>query len=186
MGKLTVMLDREKPFGSSESAASLRFLNQRGEMAALMRSHEWEKTPLGSAAEWPELLKTFVSMMLASSQPMFLAWGSSLTWFYNDAFIPILGRKHGQALGRPSPSVWIEAWSTLQELFARVFAGESVYMADLQLDLDRRDGLEEAHFAFSYNAIYESTGNVAGLFGTCIETTEQVLATRRARKAEER
>jgi PAS domain S-box-containing protein len=185
MGKLTVMLDREKPFGSAEPAA-LRFLDQRGEMAALMRSHEWEKTPLGPAAEWPELLKTFVSMMLASSQPMFLAWGGSLTWFYNDAFIAILGRKHGDALGRPSEYVWVEAWSTLRDLFARVFAGESVYMADLQLDLDRRGGLEEAHFAFSYNPVHDSTGSVAGLLGTCIETTEQVLATRRARKAEER
>jgi PAS domain S-box-containing protein len=169
-----------------DSPPSLRFLSHQGEMAGLMRSHAWDKTPLGAAADWPELLKTFVSMILTSSQPMFLAWGGSLTWFYNDAFIPILGRKHGDALGRSSQYVWVEAWNTLADMFARVFAGESLYMADLELQLDRHGGLEEAHFAFSYNPVHDSAGKVVGLFGTCIETTEQVVATRRARKADER
>jgi hypothetical protein len=38
--------------------------------------------------------------MLASPQPMFMAWGPARTWLYNDAFIPILAAKHPAALGR--------------------------------------------------------------------------------------
>jgi len=151
-----------------------------------MRARDWDKTPLGKASDWPVQLQTFVAMMLDSSQPMFIAWGSARTWLYNDAFIPILGRKHGEALGESSEHVWAEAWHALQGLFARVFAGESVYMADFGLELDRQGQLEEAHFAFSYNPVRDIHGDIVGLFGTCIETTEQVLAIRRASEADER
>jgi hypothetical protein len=52
---------------------------------------------------------------------MFLAWGPDRTWFYNDAFTPILGNKHPGALGRPSMEVWSEAKEVLEPMFDRVF-----------------------------------------------------------------
>jgi PAS domain S-box-containing protein len=115
---------------------------------------------------------------------MFLAWGRDWTWIYNDAFVPILGRKHPHALGRPAMEVWKEARAALQPLFERVFAGESVHMQDIALMLDRRGVLEEAHFAFSYSPVRDGHGSVAGLFGVCIETTEHVLADRREQAAQ--
>jgi PAS domain S-box-containing protein len=153
-------------------------------MSAAMRSYDWSSTPLGHPGRWPQSLRTLVGLLLSSGQPMFLAWGPDRTWLYNDAFTPILGQKHS-ALGRPAMEVWVEAKEVLQPLFDRVFEGEAVHMEDFGLMLDRRGRLEEAHFAFSYTPARDEDANVAGLFGTCIETTGQVLATRALRTERE-
>ncbi|THD74597.1 MAG: response regulator [Phenylobacterium sp.] len=148
-------------------------------MGAAMRALDWTTTPLGPPDGWPQSLRSLVGLMLASPQPMFMAWGEDRTWLYNDAFTPILGLKHPRALGAPSRVVWAEAWDNLEPLFDQVFDGEGVHMDDFGLDLDRQGVLEEAHFAFSYNPARDETGAVAGLFGVCTETTKQIVAMRR-------
>jgi PAS domain S-box-containing protein len=148
-------------------------------MAAHIQEYDWTRTRLGAPGEWSQSLKTLISLMLTSTQPMFMAWGPERTWFYNDAFMPILGRKHPWALGKPIHEVWHEALDDLKPLFDRVFAGNPVHMDDIRLMLDRQGRLEEAHFAFSYTPARDESGTVAGLFGVCTETTQQVLADRR-------
>jgi PAS domain S-box-containing protein len=160
------------------AADSLLFLQGGGEMGDCMRAYDWSATPLGSPEHWPVPLKTLAGVMLVSTQPMFMAWGSEQTWLYNSAFIPILGAKHPRALGRPAMEVWEEARADLEPLFARVFAGEPIHMEDLGLQLDRHGKLEEAHFSFSYNPARDAAGAVVGLFGVCVEITQQVLANR--------
>ena len=155
-------------------------------MAARVRTYPWAASPLGPPTSWSAPLRTLVELMLGSSQPMFMAWGEQRTWLYNDAFVPILGDKHPGALGRPALEVWQEARDDLEPLFDRVFAGASVHMDDIELMLDRRGRLEEAHFAFSYSPARGEDGRVAGLFGVCTETTAQVLADRRNAAARER
>jgi signal transduction histidine kinase/ActR/RegA family two-component response regulator len=173
--------------GAAWSDSALSFLSGGGDMGARIRAHDWRSTPIGDPAEWPQALKTLVSLMLASEQPMFLAWGADRAWLYNDAFVPILGAKHPGALGRPAlEEVWKEARDVLAPLFERVFAGEPVHMDDFGLMLDRNGRLEEAHFAFSYTPVRDESGVVAGLFGACIETTDRILASRREMAALER
>ena len=157
-----------------------------GEMEERVRVFPWDTTSLGRLEEWPRALKTLVNLMLASKQPMFLAWGSERTWLYNDAFKPILGRKHPAAMGRPAWAVWGEAWDVLKPMFDRVFAGESVSIEDFSLGLDRRGRIEEAHFEFAYTPARGDGGSVEGLFGSCIETTARVMAERRLAAATER
>ncbi len=148
---------------------------------------DWANTPVGPRDRWPALLESLVDMILRSAQPMFIAWSDDRTWFYNDAFIPILGRKHSLALGQPSSIVWTEAWSDLEPLFARVFSGESIYMDDIKLMLDRGGQLEEAHFAFSYTPVKDpGADGFAGLFGVCVETTERYIAEARERGSQSR
>ncbi|MGZ6243930.1 MAG: PAS domain S-box protein [Candidatus Binataceae bacterium] len=123
--------------------------------------------------------------MLASRQPMFIAWGREQTWLYNDAFIPILGRKHPYALGRPAlDEVWKEATDTLAPLFAQVYAGQAVHMDDIAIALDRTGRLDEAHFSFSYTPVKDEDGTVAGLFGVCTETTALLQAQRSQQRAD--
>ena len=155
-------------------------------MGRATREYDWARTSLGAPALWPQALKTLVELMLASTQPMFMMWGEQRIWLYNDAFTPILGRKHPGALGMPALEVWAEAQETLEPLFERVFAGEPVHRDDIELLLDRHGRLEEAHFAFSYNPARDESGVVAGLFGVCIETTERVMLERRQQAAIER
>jgi signal transduction histidine kinase len=158
---------------------SLRFLDGGGEMGERIRAFDWDATPLGPPGAWPQALKTLMNLLLASRQPMFLGWGPERTWFYNDAFAPILGRKHPAALGRPSMEVWAEARDVLEPMFDRVFAGEPVSIEDFSLGLDRQGRIEEAHFEFAYTPARGDDGSVEGLFGACIETTARVMAERR-------
>ena len=156
-----------------------------GIVPSLMRQRDWATSPIGSAEHWSQTFKTIVDLMLASRQPMFIAWGPEQIWLYNDAFIPILGRKHPAALGSSAMDVWAEAADVLAPMFTQVFDGESVHMDDFALPLDRKGQLEEAHFSFSYNPVRDEEGNVCGLFGVCIETTNKVLAEREALRERE-
>ena len=165
----------------------LAFLAGGGEMGMRMRECDWTRTPLGAPGRWPQALKTLVGLMLASEQPMFLAWGPAKTWLYNDAFIPIMGAKHPKGLAQGAlAEVWKEAREVLEPMFARVLAGEPVHMQDFSLMLDRDGRLEEAHFAFSYTPARDEYGRIAGLFGACIEITERVRADQRRAAEQER
>lgn len=135
-----------KDRGIAGDLGLLRFLDGESEMGNRIRAFDWRATPLGPPSECPQALKTLVSLMLASKQPMFLGWGPERTWFYNDAFTPILGRKHSYALGRPSMEVWAEEREILEPMFARVFAGERFPSRTSRSVSIARGRAEEAHF----------------------------------------
>ena len=78
------------------------FMAGGGELGALMRAHDWASTPLGEPAVWPRSLKTVVRIMLTSRQPIWIGWGSQLSYLYNDPYQSIIGGKHPQALGQPT------------------------------------------------------------------------------------
>ena len=65
-----------------------------------MRAFDWRRTPLGSAAEWPQSLKTIVRVMLDSSYAMWMLWGPEFTFFCNDAYLPTVGIKRDWVLAR--------------------------------------------------------------------------------------
>src|SRR5215471_1495560 len=72
-----------------------------GETGRLMGSIDWSTTPLGPMSRWPTLLRGMVATCMLSPFPMAVCWGPELTYIYNDATRPLLGRKHPDALGRP-------------------------------------------------------------------------------------
>ena len=59
------------------SRTNLRFLDAPGEVAALMRDHDWSRSPLGPPEGWPQSLRSVASLLLRSKFPMFVAWGPS-------------------------------------------------------------------------------------------------------------
>ncbi len=152
-----------------------------GEMSALMREHDWSQTPVGPVAEWPQSLRTALSILLTSGYPMYIAWGQDFVQFYNDAYRPILGStKHPAALGQRTPECFPEVWDFIGPMFGRVMTeGEATTLTDQLFLLDRNGYLEECYFTFSYSAIRDETGGVGGVFVTCLETTERVLGERR-------
>lgn len=155
-------------------------------LARRIGSLDWSRTGLGPLAGWSEALRTLVGLVLASSQPMFLAWGRERTLLYNDAYAPILGDKEPTALGRPFLEVWHEIRDDLIPIVEAAFRGEPVQMDDIALVIERRGFREETHFAFSYTPIRDGTGDVAGFLCACQETTRQVEAERRLRASEAR
>ncbi|MGF1963332.1 MAG: ATP-binding protein [Aulosira sp. DedVER01a] len=149
-------------------------------MAALMRSLDWSTTAVGAVDTWPQSLKTAVRIMLGSRYPMFVWWGESMTKFYNDAYIPVLGQRHPQALGQPASQVWAEIWDTLgPQAEAVLQKGDSSWNQELLLVMQRNGYPEETYFTFSYSPIPQEDGNVGGVFCACTEETRRVLSDRR-------
>lgn len=160
------------------------FLNGGGEMGALIRSKNWSLSSLGPPSEWPQSLRTTVSIILNSQFPMFVWWGEDLITLYNDAYCPIAGEKHPSLLGQSGKEGWIEIWPDLGPLVESVFSGKSTWSEDQVLYMNRRGYVEETYFTFSYSPIWDESGRVGGLFCACIETTEKVLAARKILESE--
>lgn len=157
-------------------------------MGAMMRSFDWSKTAVGKIDTWSDELRTAVSIILNSSSPMFICWGKhELTNFYNDAYKVILGNKHPAALGYPANETWDEIWDISEPLIAKVFkAGESVYMKNLRVVINRHGFDEETYFTFSCSPLRNSKGSVVGLFGAVIESTDEVLSRQLLQESEDR
>jgi PAS domain S-box-containing protein len=151
-----------------------------GEVRALLRGLDWHSSPLGAPDTWPPALTTAVSMMLNSAFPMFVAWGTDLGFLYNDAYTAILGDKHPAALGRSFQRVWPEIWPDIVPIVDSALSNKSAYFEDLPLTVVRKDYPEQTYFTFSYSPLHDGQGQVAGMYCTCIETTDRVLAERRA------
>ncbi|MEG4324781.1 ATP-binding protein [Microcoleus sp. herbarium5] len=150
------------------------------EMAMLMRSHDWSQTPLGAVETWSQSLKTAIRIILGSRYPMFVWWGQQMTKFYNDAYIPMLGKRHPQALGQPASRVWAEIWDTLgPQAEAVLNQGQSTWNQELLLLMERNGYTEETYFTFSYSPVANDDGPVGGIFCACSEDTQRVLSDRR-------
>lgn len=152
------------------------FLQGGGEVGALMRAHDWTKSPLGPPASWPQSLRSVVGLLLTSKFPMFVAWGSDLGFLYNDAYAQILGGKHPKSLGARFFDIWSEIWPDIEPLIAAAMRGEATYRDNLPLLMNRRGFMEQTWFTFSYSPVRDERGDVAGMFCAVAETTEQVLS----------
>ena len=151
------------------------FLRGGGEVGALMRTHDWTRSPLGPPSSWPQPLRSVVGLLLTSKFPMFVAWGPELGFLYNDAYAEILGAKHPGALGARFHDIWREIWPDIQPLITSAMRGEATYRENLPLVLNRGRGFaEQAWFTFSYSPVRDETGAVAGMFCAVAETTAQV------------
>ena len=155
------------------------FLAGAGDMAHACRDLDWRTTPLGAAESWPAVLKMLTPVLLASPQPMFMVWGASRTFLFNDAYLPLLGARREGALGRGFFEVWPELAGDVGPLMQTAFGGQPMQMDDITLVLHRHGAPEEAHFAFSYTPIRDESGVVAGLLCVLNETTEEVFGRRR-------
>src|SRR3954449_1263756 len=156
------------------------FLAGGGEMGALMRAHDWDRSPLGPPDAGPTGLKTAVTICLGSEFPMLIWWGPELVKLYNDGYKPVLGDKHPSALGAPGRQVWPEIWDVIGPMLTGVMKrGQATWSEDQLLVMNRRGYDEETYFTFSYSPIRDEHGAVGGVFTAVTETTERVLGTRR-------
>jgi signal transduction histidine kinase/CheY-like chemotaxis protein len=163
-------------------ATDLSFLAGGGEMAERIRSFDWSKTPLGRSDGWSAALRTTVGLMMANRFPMLLWWGPDYISLYNDAYIPILSRKHPRALGLPVRECWSEIWDILKPLIDTPFnGGPSTWIEDFELYVQRSGFTEESHFIVAYSPVPDSTApsGIGGVLATVHEISEKVVAERR-------
>jgi len=113
---------------------------------------------------------------------MFMWWGPEFINFYNDAYIPMLGNRHPQALGQPAREAWADIWHEVGRQAAIVVnEGKATWNEELLLVMGRYGYTEETYFTFSYSPAFDDAGNVGGVFCAVSEDTERVLSERRMR-----
>ncbi|HEY7850429.1 MAG TPA: PAS domain-containing protein, partial [Ktedonobacterales bacterium] len=162
------------------SAGVYDIFTRGGAMGAMMRSVAWSATPLGAPEDWPQSLRTSVSICLHSRFPILIWWGKELVMLYNDAYSSIIAAKHPRAMGAPGRAVFPEIWEVIGPMLTSVLRdGAATWSDDQLLLLDRNGYLEECYFTFSYSPIYGEGGGVDGVFTAVTETTARVLGERR-------
>jgi PAS domain S-box-containing protein len=159
----------------------LAFLLGGGEMGSLIRSMDWSGTSLGPVGQWPQSLRTTVSICLASDLPICVIWGPHLVQLYNDAYRVICGNKHPRSMGQRFSDCWQEAWPVIGKAHDSALAGDTAFLEGQQIFLERGRYVEECFFTFSFSPIRDETGRVGGLFHPVIEMTSQMLSERRTR-----
>ena len=159
------------------SKPTFSFLQGGGEMGEITRNHDWENTSLGHPDQWPQSLKSTLSIILNSKFPMFLWWGEELIQFYNDAYRPSLGEKgkHPKALGQKGEECWPEIWSIIYPLIEQVMTkGEATWSENQLIPIYRNGRLEDVYWTFSYTPVNDESGKVGGVLVVCNETTDQI------------
>lgn len=175
--------------GQSLPLTTMRFLDGGGKIGALLHEIDWSTTPLGPIENWPQPLRVAVSIMLNSGHPMFIAWGPSLTFLFNDAYLPILGAKGAKpadALGKPFAELWADVWPEVKPMVDSALSGKAFWAEDFPFIIYRNGYPEQTYFTFSFSPIRDEKGKVGGLFCACHETTEKVLATQQRDEAAEK
>jgi PAS domain S-box-containing protein len=138
---------------------------------------DWAATALGPPDTWPQSLRTAVDICLGGRFPMHIWWGPDLICIYNDAHIPVLGRRHPAALGKPAREVWPDIWPLLEpQVEAVMQRGESTLNHRVKVVMERNGFPEETWFAWSCSPIRDETGRICGLLSMGIEETQEVLA----------
>jgi signal transduction histidine kinase len=168
-------------FFMSRSPRKLEWLAGGGEMAGLIASLDWSRSPLGPIDAWPQSLRTTVSLCLASNFPINIIWGDGHNQIYNDGYRIACGAVHPRAMGEDYRVTWASAWPAIGGPFERALAGETTYLENQRMFLERNGYPEETFFTFSLSPIRDGSGKVVGLFHPVTETTATMLAQRRTR-----
>ena len=159
-----------------------------GETGALIRAHDWSRSPLGPPERWPQSLRTVVGVMLGSPAPTSVLWGPEHAQLYNDAYVTIAQERHPAIFGAPALESWADARDLLAPIFDGIFAGgPAVVLPDYQIPLHRADGTEEGRtFHVAFSPIPDERGAVGGVFHVLHETTPTIRAMEAARESEAR
>ena len=156
------------------------FLRGGGAMATLIAQHDWASTALGPLRDWPAALKTATAMVLHSPLPMVMLVGEDGISIYNDAYAALIGNKHPTVLGAKASDSWPRMTELCQQAIQTGKACGVLAYRDLELTIFRTGAAEQVWMNIDCSPILDETGRPLGVLGVVIETTERVLAERRA------
>jgi PAS domain S-box-containing protein len=147
-----------------------------GGVLDLLETHDWSTHSLGPPEAWPTALRSLLRTMQRSRGPMFVCWGPQAHLVYNEHYAHVLRDKHPAAFGKPFRQVWPEVGPELDDMLARVLAGEGLYGENTPFHVRRNGRDETAFFSFTWNPLFDDDGRVQGFFCMAFETTAAVEA----------
>ncbi|KAF2858076.1 hypothetical protein K470DRAFT_260147 [Piedraia hortae CBS 480.64] len=144
------------------------------------RSVDWANTSLGPIETWDSDLREMCNLIMASPYPAALYWGDDNVVLYNEAYVPLAGKKHPWLMGQTYSNAWSEIWDDIEEVFALAKAtGKATMKDDDCLFMKRSNFLEETYFSWSIIPVVGHDGSVKGLFNPAFEKTRRAVAERR-------
>ncbi len=155
------------------------FLPKGGELGQLIRSCDWQRSPLGPARGWRPSLKTMLHTVLsARRRPMAIFWGPEHIFFYNDDYRRSLGpERHPQLLGKPGQLAFAEHWHLIESQISQVMRGEgSPLNKNQHFSIEGRGTTGHRYWTLSFAPIddAEAPFGVGGILVNCSEVAEPV------------
>lgn len=145
-----------------------------------VRNVDWASTHLGAMHTWSQTLRTYVLHIMSNPHPRLLIWGSSRTFIYNAACIPLFGEKHPGSLGQPASQVWTESWDDVGPHVDTAFNGQMFNIDRMPLAMNRNGFLEETYWELVGLPVFSPGENsVAGHYSELTDITKMVLGERR-------
>ncbi|RYZ84790.1 MAG: PAS domain-containing protein, partial [Proteobacteria bacterium] len=153
------------------------FLRGGGIIGMQMRQFDWASSAVGNPSEWPQNLKTTVSLVLSSRFPMLLCWGDDRIPFYNDAFqSAFVDPNTNPVLALQSdPAFWNDRASFFYEKIQNVFsAGDAIGAEDSRVSFPQEGQPEDFFLTYNCSPVFCDAGNVDGVLVICEDTTKNV------------
>ena len=148
---------------------------------ALLAATDWARTPLGPLEAWPKALRGYAEMVLAMPTPAIIFWGPEQTQIYNDGYALILGPRHPRAFGMPYREAWPDTYPLIYPWMRHVLDEGGTWRVDrAHIPVTRHGFDEEAYFTFTFSALRDDEGRIAGILQPVFDVSETVLGDRRA------
>lgn len=154
------------------------FLSGGGKLGLLIEKLDWSKSPLGPIRQWPQSLKTSVSIVLRSDVPMVILWGPTGVMIYNDAYSVFASNRHPSLLGSNVQEGWPEVASFNRHVMEVCLGGGTLAYRDQDLTLYRSGKPEQVWMNLDYSPLLDEAGKPAGVIAIVVETTERVAVER--------
>jgi PAS domain S-box-containing protein len=161
-------------------------IDRCGEAGRLIAARDWATTPLGALEAWPQSLMSPLNLILLSPVPMVMLWGESGVMLYNDAYSVFAGGRHPDLLGSKVRDGWPEVADFNDNVMKVGLAGGTLAYRDQELTLHRHGRPEPVWMNLDYSPVLDESGRPAGVIAVVVETTERVLADRRAASERDR
>lgn len=149
-------------------------------MASRISAFDWSSTPFGPPQDWPQSLKSALSICLNSTFPGAIYWGAELRLLYNDAWSVIPAERHPGALGRPAAEVWSDIWDVVGPQMLEVMeTGNGFAVYDQLLRMERGGRARDTYWNYIFTPIIGEDGRPAGIFNQGNEVTNRIFEERR-------
>ncbi|MBB3938387.1 hypothetical protein GGR39_000016 [Novosphingobium fluoreni] len=168
------------PVRLSEVPETPPFLAKGGMLGQRIAAADWSTTALGSIANWPHALRSAVSLILQARTPMVLLWGTDGVMFYNDAYAAVVGPQNQTRMGCTAREAWGDNQDFIDNVLKVGLAGDALQYRDHEVTITRDVTTEQMWLNLDYSPVLEEDGVPAGVICFLAETTDRVLAGRKA------
>lgn len=159
-------------------SAPLSFLDNSGELGALIARYDWSTTSLGAIDTWPQSVKSTVSLILHSPFPITTMWGENGVMIYNSGYAEIARDKHPALLGVEVRDSWPEARAFNDEVMRVCMSGKTLHYENQELTLHREGRDEQIWFNLHYSPIVGEDNVPVGVMAMVEDISDEVRVER--------